>query len=753
MQQHPDFAQEAQRVRQTARRAQREGEDARSQLAAQADKVTQLTAQSGGDFSVELLVAENMLAYMRQRSLYLSLAQDKPYFSRVDFTGSDGQRNVYYIGKWGLLDPQTDRPYVVDWRSPIADLYYTGQVGPASYRTPGGLVEGEINLKRIIGCEKGELVSLIEADIISQDEYLNSILSDHADARLRDIVTTIQAEQNVILRHDRTRPVIVQGVAGAGKTTVALHRITWLLYTYQDTMAPRNLMVIAPNPLFLNYISAVLPDLGVEDVIQDTLHGLTARLCRVKLPPLQDADTLLALIDPAVSGEQKAVLSRVARFKGSMDYKRCVLAYLTFRARQMLPPGDVLFASVRIYSRQELEKVFCEDLSPFPVEAREKELAKHMRERVEAAARRLSQLLQAETEKRANLLRATMPQDSADRQARMGRIYAARDARLQQVEELRKRFVREWIKSLPSLKLMEEYRRFLDPAAPFGLPDGVDPTLWAQVCRTTLERLDGRHTDSGDLPALLLMQKTLLGLRERLDIHHTVIDEAQDLSPFMFDMLMELCHNASFTIVGDLNQGIHSYRGVTDWAAMAEQVFGPGNADYYELITSYRNTVEIMHFASQVALRHPYPGQQAAKPVLRHGSAPRVIPLQGKLPEHIAGEIHRLRQAGCHTIAVIEKLPEDCRRLYQRLKPLVGEGLRLLRDEDAEYTGGVMVLPAHLSKGLEFDAVILANVSRENWPDDVLHGRLLFVCLTRPLHHLTLFYLGEPSALLPEAEP
>ena len=105
-----------------------------------------------------------------------------------------------------------------------------------------------------------------------------------------------------------------------------------------------------------------------------------------------------------------------------------------------------------------------------------------------------------------------------------------------------------------------------------------------------------------------------------------------------------------------------------------------------------------MRFASKVALKHPYPGQQAARPVLRHGSAPRVIPVQEKLPEHIAGEIRRLKQAGCHTIAVIEKLPEDCRRLYQRLKPLVGDELRLLRDEDAEYTGGVMILPAHLSK-------------------------------------------------------
>ena len=488
---------------------------------------------------------------------------------------------------------------MLDWRSPIADLYYTGQVGPAHYQTPGGIVKGEINLKRIIGCENGELVSLIEANIISQDEYLNSVLSDHANARLRDIVTTIQAEQNVILRHDRSRPVIVQGVAGAGKTTVALHRITWLLYTYQDTMAPRNLMVIAPNPLFLNYISAVLPDLGVEDVLQVTLHSLVCRLCGEAIPPLQDADTLLTLIDPTTAAQEKEIQSQVAHFKGSLAYKRCIEKYITYLSKHLPPAGDVLFSSARIYSHSELLKIFCEDLAPFPLQMRKAELAKHMKERVQRAAYQIQTMLQMETEKRTNMLRTTMPSDSAVRQERMVRIYTVRDERTKQIESLKKTYIRDWFKNWPQLKLLEEYKRFLDPLAPFGLPEGVTKELWEHTCEITLARLSNRRTDSGDLPALMMLQKALFGYHERLDIHHTVMDEAQDLFPFMFDMLIDLCQNTSFTIVGDLNQGIHSYRGVTDWAAMTDEVFGPGNSTYYELITSYRNTVEIMNFCLQ----------------------------------------------------------------------------------------------------------------------------------------------------------
>ena len=131
---------------------------------------------------------------------------------------------------------------------------------------------------------------------------------------------------------------------------------------------------------------------------------------------------------------------------------------------------------------------------------------------------------------------------------------------------------------------------------------------------------------------------------------------------------------------------------------------------------------------------------------------PQLVPLlDHNAPQQIAQEITRLQQNGCVTIAVIEKLPTDCRKLHKKLAPLVNTPIRLLSEDDDEYTGGIMVLPAHLSKGLEFDGVIIANANEGNWPDDVLHARLLFVCLTRPLHHLTIFFSDKPSALLSEA--
>jgi DNA helicase-2/ATP-dependent DNA helicase PcrA len=279
-----------------------------------------------------------------------------------------------------------------------------------------------------------------------------------------------------------------------------------------------------------------------------------------------------------------------------------------------------------------------------------------------------------------------------------------------------------------------------------------DAKSWADLSAGSLARLDAKAIETADVAPLIYLNGLLFGHSKRLDIHHTVLDEAQDFSAFQFDLLSGLTQNASFTIVGDLAQGIHGYRGVESWRDMMEGVFGPGNADYHELVTSYRNTIEIMDFAGKVAARFPFAGQKQAKPVLRHGLRPEVLRLPETHPEAaIAQKVQELLDAGMKTVAVVHKLPADCEALYKKLKGKLTAPLSLYRDGDDEYRGGAMVLPAHMVKGLEFDAIVLADVSAESWPDDALHCRLLYVCLTRPLHRLVCFHRSEPSKLLETA--
>lgn len=753
MARHPDFPAEAAAVERLSGYALSLLREAREREDWQEKETRALRIAAGGGFDNALSVAETLLAALRSVVFNLTNAADKPCFSRIDFRDGEGLRQ-YYIGKWGVNDPQTLEPVIVDWRSPVADLYYSGRVGAASYAAPEGVIEGEMTLKRILTCEGGKLRTLAEADFVTQDACLSEALSGHAGRRLRDIVTTIQAEQNRVLRADRRKPLVVQGAPGTGKTSLALHRIAWLLYTYQNTMAPGNLMVLAPNPLFLNYISAVLPDLGVENVLQTTLHGLAEKLCGRALPPQTDGDIFQRLLDPQTPAQEKAVLERVSRFKGSVAFRRTLEAYVKWLSASLLPEGDVMLSGLRLYARKELAKVFLEDLRPFPLSARRDELEKHLRQRVEQGRLALRRAIDRQTDKRTALLRELHPENDRPRQARMGKIYDARNARRRELDTLSKGYADAFFDGWRKLDLMECYEEFAAEEPVFSLPPDVEPGLWRETAASIRRNLRKRQLDHGDVPALLLLQKALFGFAERLDIHHTVIDEAQDLPPLAYAVLMDLCHNASFTIVGDIAQGIHGYRGTRDWSLLTGEIFAGKSCAYYELVTGYRGTRQIMEFAGRVIARHPVPGCSPAKPAPRQGEPPRLVRLGRDTPLHraVAGEMARLIAAGCRSVAVVTKLPRDASELQWRLWEVTDIPARLLIDTDTEYAGGCVVMPAYLTKGLEFDGLILADADADTWPDDALTARLLYVCLTRPLHYLTLLYAGDLTRLVEEKQ-
>ncbi len=743
---HRDFPEESRKLAEAIARVTHEQAAADELEQKQLKEVLRLRLVQR-EYYHEWFVAEKIYAITSQKAKNLRYAEHTPYFSRVDFK-KDGEADYdrLYIGKWGVTDATSRRPFIYDWRSPIANLYYGAQVGPAQFESPAGTVSGDMSLKRIFSISDGKLHSIIDADIVTQDEYLQDVLSDHANARLRDIVTTIQAEQNDIIRHNYKRPMVVQGVAGAGKTTVALHRITWLLYTYQQTMGPENLMVIAPSPLFLNYISAVLPELGAENVLQTTFYGLGGMLTGKKLPPLDDSGTLLRLLE--LPEHERRPIVRMARLKGSLDMKECVRRFVNALAASMAPREGLKLGSVTVINRAELTRLITQDLSPFPLARRVPQLKKVLASRLKDALDGAKADLEKEAVRRANLIREKMPVDCEERRELMQRLYAARDARLAEFDGHAAHAVDDCMKAFPKLDLMEQYRQLLQPEPLFPLPDGVDAGDWQALCEDSLARLNAKRIETADIAPIIYLNGLLFGQTERLDIHHTVLDEAQDFSAFQFDVLRGLTQNASFTIVGDLAQGIHGYRGVTSWQAIMDGVFGPGCADFHELVTSYRNTVEIMEFAGKVAARHPFPGQRQAKPVLRHGREPEVLPLPEVHPEiTIAEQVNALLADGMKTVAVVHKRPKDAEALFKKLKPRV-EGLSLYRDGDDDYRGGPMVLPAHMVKGLEFDAIVLADVSAELWPDDPLHCRLLYVCLTRPLHRLVCYYSGERTRLM-----
>ena len=392
-----------------------------------------------------LPVREMQFSLAEQGVRELRLAGEKPYFTRVDFHEEGGSAQQYYIGKNGVTRFRTLEPYIVDWRAPVANLYYSGQVGPMEYESPDGLVRGEMTLKRQFGVEKGQLKTIFDSGIAAQDEFLQSVLGAVTGERLTEIVTTIQAEQNAIIRHPLNRSLIVQGVAGSGKTSIALHRIAFLLYTYQDRLRAESTLILAPNPLFLQYIAPVLPDLGVERVRQTTFSALLQAWLGTGLPPIGAAGS------PAS-----------ARVKGLLSIAQRLDAWLDAYEERILPEEGLSFGPVTLFSGEALRQFILVDEKPFPLERRFKELKKQLSGRVKHAVAQIQQWYKKEAQRR-----AVRMQDDPQRRER---LFAQLDERMQAAEDKSKEYIKETMRAFGDFAPAKLYRQFSGGYAGGGRP-------------------------------------------------------------------------------------------------------------------------------------------------------------------------------------------------------------------------------------------------------------------------------------------
>jgi len=736
---HPDAAPEAVRLNRTLSVIQDEiGKlEAETGVGAEEDRIIKVPEGIDADEQVAL----NILRMKLQTLHYLALARRQPFFSRLDFIPKGGIPETYYLGRWGVLKTPEYSVEVVDWRSPVANLYYSGQVGPMAYEAPDGRVEGELVLKRMITIANNRMTGIFDSGIVSQDAYLQGVLGSVSTDRLREIVTTIQAEQNIVIRHGIGQPLIVQGVAGSGKTTIALHRIAWLLYAFQDTMTPSSMMIVAPNPLFLDYISAVLPDLGVQQVQQTTFLNLCRRCLGKQMVKVRWENRLEDQL--RITAEERSSLGAVLRVKGSLRYKKALEDFLDGYEHQVVPAGDVRFGNEVLYTQAELREIYLTQLKPFPLRQRVTELQKYMQGRLKKAAERMTEQLEAMVRGRLDALTMRLP-DNEERRARTAKLLTNREERLAELKEEQKKFLKAYPDTWPAMNVLDVYGLFLDHLE----QENALGMVGEELIRRTRESLSHKEAGAEDLPAITVIGRRVWGM-PRLNVKHVVMDEAQDFSPFHCQIMKEMAGHDSFTMVGDLMQGIHGDEGIRDWDEVAEEVFR-GHADKKHLIVSYRNTVEIMTAASRVAACHPVPNQPTARPVLRHGEKPSMMDCKNEKERirAIAQKASAWREEGYHSIALIEKTEEACRTLHRALP---GElNARLLKAGDNHFEGGILVIPAALVKGLEFDCVLVADAGADAYPDEPFFCRLLYVLCTRPLHRLALAYAGVKSNLLAE---
>lgn len=732
---HPAAAEERAHLAETLAIVQSERRLAEAEMQRTADELARARR-----FDPDALPLREMLyTHARQNLLNLELSARKPYFTRINFQEDGGAHEVYYIGKYGLIQSETLDVKVVDWRAPVANLYYSGQLGRVDYVTPEGRVTGELTLKRQLGIEDGQLQTIFDTDVAAQDAYLQSVLGRLTGERLREIVTTIQAEQNFVIRYPLSASLVVQGVAGSGKTTIALHRIAYLLYAFSEALRPEHMLILAPNPLFLNFISGVLPDLGVERVRQSTFSLLTRELLGKAMPRIAQDDW------DGTPRETRECRARVAQAKGSARMEKRLEDWLNRFEERMCPMERIAFGPVEIFSAGQLKKFLLEDEKPFPLTRRIEEFKKQLSAGVKAAARSIEKWMTIECDRRVDALRLK-EQDAEKLRARVRALYASRDERIEEIRAQVKPFIRDTLGRFVSLKLEDIYAAFWKDMQKNAQEEDI--RLAAQW---TLERMEAKKPlESEDVAPLCLIALRVMQLGRR-DIRHIVVDEAQDFNQLEFILLRRLYPGATFTIVGDMMQGINAWRGLNSWNQLTQGVF-EGAAVEHHLLTSYRNTIEIMDCALCVARRRPVAGQREARPVLRHGekcvSAYFTTPArQAELIARIAGQ---WQAAGLKSIAVIDKSIAKLKRLIK----LLPDGLNayLLDTERVEELGGLALAASSAVKGLEFDGVILSDASQTEYADCDADARLMYVSITRALHRLACLHSGPLTPLLEQAD-
>jgi DNA helicase-2/ATP-dependent DNA helicase PcrA len=680
-------------------------------------------------------------------------ARKKPYFSRIDFQFKEASQIIkYYIGKAALTRVEDNEPIIIDWRSPIASVYYDGMLGEVSYATATGVTEGELHLKRQFTINNGELEDILDVDITTTDTFLQAALGENKDNKLKDIVSTIQAEQNEIIRADIDYPLIVQGAAGSGKTTIALHRIAYLIYTYEKTFDPDNFLIIAPNRLFLKYISEVLPELGVERVRQTTFIDLAYDLLGISNKLISSDEKLIRFIKPSKQDDERqlSLLAQVSQFKGSLEFRDVIDKYVSSLEQSFAPEEDFCFDQHVLCTSSEIKKMILSDLSKYPLYKRIAEVRKTLSRRLKRDKVKIIKAAEEMYDKQiANAFKTMEP--SEERRSKIIQLVDERDQKLKSLKYAAKTVIANYIALFPKRGIVDYYRELtasIDNMNCFS-SHHVNPEMLAYFCSSTEKVLDLKKVEFEDLSPLLYLQNRIFGFNKKLDVKYCVIDEAQDFSLFQIYTLKEIFNTELFTLLGDMAQGIHSYRGIRNWRDIQEKVFTNRNSKFLTLEQSYRTTIEIMSLANEVLKLITIPGMILARPVVRHGDKPGIYRCNSKKEflDMLENRIQALRGQKYKTIAMICKTVQECEKVKSLLDKREGLEARLLCSEDINYTGGIVIVPSYLAKGLEFDAVILAALE-EDYIEKELDLKLLYVAMTRAMHSLDVLTCGKNMALL-----
>ena len=654
----------------------------------------------------------------------LTLLADNPYFGRIDMD-EDGDPDTLYIGTATFID-QDGEFLVYDWRAPVSSIYYNGILGDVSYDTPAGEQHATLKNKRQFQIEHGHIKTMFDTNETVGDEILQSVLGDQSDEYMKNIVATIQREQNDIIRDTTSDLLVVQGVAGSGKTSAVLQRIAYLLYHSRSDLDADQMVLFSPNRLFANYISQVLPSLGEKNMRQATLFEFLAN----RFTGLH-VETLFERYEHDAAGLPPAA-EHIRRFKEAPRYLEAIYDY----AKQ--PKGtphfiDVEFNGETFFSAATIAKIYqAQPALMQPVDkftATKNALIKRLNTRIHMEAKRdwaqlrVSDLSQTELE--------TL---TADHEFETG--------------EDEQRFVSEAIVSKAFSPIydalyndhfydvFQDYQQFMAQVKP-----PVAPAIWHTMVNAFSDGIEAHQLRLEDAAPLLYLRDLSTGSGQNSLIQYVFVDEMQDFSMAQLLYLKHAFPKAKLTLLGDAKQDVFtSNYQPSDFIHEIEDVFSGYKIRLITLNKSYRSTQPITNFAKALLPEHDH-----IQAFNRAGDKPEVLTVaRTEAPDALSKLVTQLLATDT-TVAILTKDAQTADQLYATLK--LDAPVTLLSANDHSLKNGCVILPVYLAKGLEFDAVIGWDISATTYQNEADRDILYTLC-SRALHHLTLVALDAPSSLI-----
>ena len=666
--------------------------------------ITSLYTSDGFEALVELSqyinpVTDKIIDYEEEEHKILLLEKmiKSPYFARIDFKFDDEDEfEKIYIGRSSLRKNSYQEMYVYDWRSPIASVFYRFMTGEAFYDAPCGRVTGELNLKRQYEIKNGTLEYFFDSDVQIVDEFLRQLLSQNTTAKMKAIVETIQHEQDVVIRDMENDLLMVQGVAGSGKTSIALHRAAYLMYQgLQTKLSANNIMIISPNSIFEQYISNVLPELGEDNVISSVFEDILSELLNGR--KIQSRNDFLENL--IVNSKYKEISRNSIEFKTSSFFREILDQFLIDIPRQWIEFEDVYYEGKCVVSEQILkDKILGRPETPLGIKL--EQLEDYILEQIFGTGK--------------------------------GRGHK---------EE--KNLIKQEIQKFIKIDIVELYKiLFSNEAYFYSLLQNSNPSQNIKnIWKYTKENLEADSLYYDDAIAIAYLYLKIYGTNKYKNIKQVVIDEAQDYYPLQYEIFNLVFSNAKFTILGDMKQALAKKEDISFYEQI-QKILNKKKSSLIMLDKSFRCTNEILNFSLKFIEQ-----SSQIKSFNRNGDSPKVYIADNSeiFIDEIVKEIKLCQEKGFQSICLICKTEKNSTYLFNKIKHKLD--IQLIKNGSVSDLQGVFILPVYMSKGLEFDTVLICDADSQNYHDED-DKNLLYVACTRALHKLSLFCENEVSPLI-----